>query len=231
MARPEHIVHSWRGPGVLDGHSEASPPTGPWHSTNDGGSHDVLPEQHSASQHTRSELRRSARLCRRRGGLRLSWHRQHRHRGAMQHLPRCRSKQRQVDGTAASDVPPGGGRCSGIRDPSQTGREPAPIGQPRRYTRSTRTNSHSAGDTGAGRAVDVRRGTAACAAAPRTSPSMCFEPNGPLFGGDVRQPLISTVRFLTSGTGITGISISSTPSLKDATAFSAFTCSGIPIRR
>src|SRR6476620_744445 len=57
------------------------------------------------------------------------------------------------------------------------------------------------------------------------------EPNGPVCGCDVRQPLISTVRFFTSGTGIAGISISSTPFLNAATASSAFTCSGIPIRR
>ena len=57
------------------------------------------------------------------------------------------------------------------------------------------------------------------------------EPNGPLCGCDVRQPLISTVRFFTSGTGIAGISISSTPFLKAAMASSALTYSGIPMRR
>ena len=55
--------------------------------------------------------------------------------------------------------------------------------------------------------------------------------DGPRSGRNVRQPVIARVRVFTSGTGIAGISISSTPFLKVATASSAFTCSGTPTRR
>ena len=59
-----------------------------------------------------------------------------------------------------------------------------------------------------------------------------FEPSGSVAWLDVEaQPLMATVRFLTSGTGIAGISISRTPSLKVATASSAFTCGGSSTRR
>jgi hypothetical protein len=50
-----------------------------------------------------------------------------------------------------------------------------------------------------------------------------FGPSGPSRGWSFRQPLISTARFFTSGTGIAGISISRTPFLNVALAFSAFT--------